>query len=354
VSDLVPIYGLGVAIAWASFVLGYYERTYRPRIEKGRDSLQRLGQQKLKKLTAHIETQTTQGVRVDSRTVESSLVDIRSLLTPQSVLSRYVLGLLSVLLLSAIASIGASYRPDLQVWMSPQGPITLLVIALVLLGVVFIVGFLFLRKVLWFENQVSKAETASHAEAKALVESEDAQYLRKLRRLAEDFHGLTVWVSVEQEDVRIVKMLDSVPYHSRASEAEVAIPYEQIHLYKHYISTANQLVRAWFDEHLTRLDFFVQNPGLLDRKNLVDLVKGFKRLVFEYYENVVEESIDFVNKSGVADKDAKVKFNNFRDRYNQFAERLRIFLKDLRDAGYDIGSGWEVRSISKELEIVSK
>ena len=180
---------------------------------------------------------------------------------------------------------------------------------------------------------------------------EALDYIKKLKRFAEDFHDLALKSVPQHEDMRIHRIMDCVPYHAKAAEAGVAVPVDEIHLHKRLVQNSLDLVDGWFDDYSKRLDLFAQNPGLLDTKNLVDILRGFKRLVFEYYTRVVDESIDFTNKASVAHKEARLIFNAFKDRYNQFAEKLRTFLKDLKEGGYDAGDGWAVASVSKELEI---
>jgi len=351
VSDPLPFYGfLSAAVVWVVFILRYY-RTYESRIEKSLGLLQQSGEQKLRRLMNYIEGQVKRGNAVDPKRLDSHFSDVRSLLDPQSVLSPYVPRIVFSMVIAAIASIGASFLPDFQVWMTDQGPVTLTHVAAILLVFVFIVSSWFLVKIRWFVNEISKAEKPDQPQA--IVETRETQHLRRLRRLGEDFHDLTMGTRPQAEDFRILRILDFVPRHSREDVRGAAIGHQDVHLYKRCIHNAHDLLSGWFDEHQRRVDFFLQSPVLLDRKNLADLVNGFRRLVFEYHGRVVDESIDFVNEAGVEEKDARIKFNEFKDRYNQFAERLRSFLKDLKDDGYDIGTGWEVRSVSKELQVKS-
>jgi len=299
----------------------------------------------------YIEGQVKRGDAVDRNRLNSHFSDVRSLLDPQSVLSPYEPRIVFSMVIAAIASIGASFFPDLQVWMTDWGPVTLTHVAAMLLAFVFIVSSWFLVKIRWFVNEISKAERPDHPEA--IVETKETQHLRRLRRLGEDFHDLTMGTRPQAEDLRILRILDFIPHHSRDDLRGAAIGPQDVHLHKRCIHNAHDLLSGWFDEHRRRVDFFLESAVLLDRKNLADLVNGFRRLAFEYHERVVGESIDLANETGVEEKDARIKFNEFKDRYNQFAERLRSFLKDLKDDGYEIGAGWEVRSVSKELQVKS-
>lgn len=173
--------------------------------------------------------------------------------------------------------------------------------------------------------------------------------LNKLSRFAQDFHELALKVDSQDKDTRIVRVIDSIPYHDRA---ESKIPSEQIHIIKRSVGNAQTLVNAWFDEYEEKLDFFINNPTFLV-KNFGALIKGFRRLLFEYHGKVVKESIDFMNEAGKIEKNGFEKFNKFKVKYNDLTNRFRSFLKDVEDAGYGkhTETGWDVDGIFEELEV---
>lgn len=74
--------------------------------------------------------------------------------------------------------------------------------------------------------------------------------------------------------------------------------------------------------------------------------------MYEYHKKVAEESISFMEKAGVINEEGIEKFNRFKNKYNNLANRFGSFLKDVKEDGYDIGGeGWEVDGIFKELKV---
>jgi len=172
--------------------------------------------------------------------------------------------------------------------------------------------------------------------------------LGKLSRIVKDFHELALKVKAQDKDTRIARVIDAVPYGTRTI---ADIPSEQIHVYKRGIDNAQELVDAWFDEYKEGLEFFLQNPKF-QLKNFGALIMGFRRLMYDYHEKVVKESMNFIEKAGVINEEGIEKFNRFKTKYNDLANRLSSFLKDVKEAGYDIGGeGWEVDGIFKELKV---
>ncbi len=172
--------------------------------------------------------------------------------------------------------------------------------------------------------------------------------LSKLNRIVQDFHELALEVREQDKDTRFVQVIDSVPSHVRT---EAKIPIAQIDVWKTSIRNAQSLVDAWYNEYKDRLDFFVQNPKF-QVKNFESLIKGFRRLRFDYHEKVVEESISFMEKAGSMNEEGIEKFNKFKVKYNDLANRFESFLKDVKEAGYDAGGeGWKVDGIFKELKV---
>lgn len=357
-TDPVPILGLAAAIAWVSLItVEFYERIYRGRIEGNHETLRRLGKDQREQLAKEIA-----GGALDPRQLQGRLRHIAEVENAQDILTRGRNKLFYVLVALVLVTMLASYDPTLMILeipipnISPTGtetyhlPLTLLGIDYILLAYVFLAGYSFLSRMFSFDRQILSISRVATTTG-LFVKVANTGYLTKLRRLADDFHDLALKSVPQHEDTRIHRIVELVPYHAKAAEAGVAVPEEQIHLTKRLVRNSLDLVDAWFDDYSKRLDFFAQNPGLLDATSLVDIVQDFKRLVFEYCTRVVDASIDFTNKAGVAHKEAKLIFNAFKDRYNQFAEKLRTFLKDLKEGGYDTGTGWAVASLSKELEI---
>lgn len=354
--DSVPILGLAAAIAWISLVtVEFYERHYRARIEANHENLRRLGKDRREELARQIAGENA----LDREELESRLNYITKVENAEDILTRDRSRVFYLLVALVFVTMGASYAPSFEIlemsmpvtWPTEtvvyKSPLTLIAVDYASLVIVFLAGYLFLRRMFWFDRQILRISRATPVKVEV---SHLTNHLAKLQRLADDFHDLVLKSLPQNEDTRIHRVLDYVSSHAKTAGAGVTVPEEQIHLSKRLVQNSLGLVDGWFDDYSKRLNFFAQNPGLLDNRSLVDIVQDFKRLVYEYYTRVVDESIEFTNRAGVADKEAKLIFNAFKDRYNQFAEKLRTFLKDLKEVGYDTGTGWAVASISKELE----
>ena len=171
--------------------------------------------------------------------------------------------------------------------------------------------------------------------------------LSKLNRIVQDFHELALKADIQDKDTRIVQVTDSIPSHVRT---EAKIPVEQIDVWKRSIRNAQELVEGWYDEYKENLGFFLNNPKFQE-ENFETIIRGFRRLMYGYNKEVVEESILFMEKADAMNEEGVKRFNKFKEKYNDLVNRLSSFLKDVKEAGYDAGGeGWEVEGIFKELK----
>jgi flagellar basal body-associated protein FliL len=90
---------------------------------------------------------------------DSFIRDVNSLKDAEQVLMKQRKIPLMILGLSSVFSIAASYAPT---WMA--GGVPLMAIAYLLLGGVFVSGFWFLSKMLWFDEQIPKAREILQAQ----------------------------------------------------------------------------------------------------------------------------------------------------------------------------------------------
>lgn len=155
--DTAPILGLAAAVAWVSLVtVEFYERIYRDRIEKNSGDLRALGDAQLNEMIEKLR---------EGKHVTVTLDDINSLKNAEETLMQRRKITVGILFLSSIFSIAASWSPvgTAEIPVSspggiPQEPIVLsipvMVIAYILLLAVFVSGFWFLWKMLWFDEQI--------------------------------------------------------------------------------------------------------------------------------------------------------------------------------------------------------
>jgi len=168
-SDPVPMLGLAAAIAWVSLVtVEFYERIYRERIERNRESLMALSEDEIKKLASDLEAQIRRNRPLDSKIVDRRQGKILRLRKAQEDLIGQRQITFFLLFLLSITSIGASYAPSWEVAkIGPdQWPLTLIAIDYPLLAIVFLSGFWFLFRMFWFDKQIlslSRAEQGSSA-----------------------------------------------------------------------------------------------------------------------------------------------------------------------------------------------
>lgn len=149
-----PIVLLGVDVAFAFYVLKYYQGSYRRHIEKNRTTLQKVGMLKLDKLLQDTRDQVLSGTYVDAKPLQRGLDAVVALVNSQANIRKYQSGVLFFLLITAVVSIWASYAPTLVLWQTSIGPVTLLVVALFFSTVVFATGYLLLRRVQWFHDTI--------------------------------------------------------------------------------------------------------------------------------------------------------------------------------------------------------
>ena len=152
--DSAPILALGAAVAWVSLVtVEFYERIYRERIEEYAPQLQALGEAQFNKIV--------EVLRKGRLVADSSFNYVNSLKNAEQILMERRKITLMILGGSVVFSLAASYAPTLEVLGAP-----LMAIAYVLLGGVFVSGFSFLSKMIWFDEQIRKAKEILKAEGK--------------------------------------------------------------------------------------------------------------------------------------------------------------------------------------------
>ncbi len=161
-SDPVPIYGLVAAIAWVSLVtVEFYERIYRERIERNRETLSTYGDEQLKGLIDDIVAHTKEGA-TGPTLIKSRIDRILSLKNAQQILADYRNKTFTLLIFTSISCIFAS--ATVGTWTIPAEP-GLERTAYVFLGiyvgawplliaVVFVTGYLFVRKMFEFDSQI--------------------------------------------------------------------------------------------------------------------------------------------------------------------------------------------------------
>jgi len=171
-------------------------------------------------------------------------------------------------------------------------------------------------------------------------------YLRRLKALADDFHDLALRADSQDKDIRMVTIAE-VSFPPNAPE--LAARDKEIRLQRESIRSSYELINAWFDEFSERLKQFIENPKILQKQDLADLILGFKRLVYEHYVKVIIATIHFVNKFGGATESAIRKFREVKSRQLLFVDKTNAFTRDLRSAGYQIGEGFELEYIKDEL-----
>lgn len=153
--DPVPILALGAAVAWVSLVtVEFYERIYRERIEKYAPELRALGDARFNKIVGYL--------REGETGLDSFISDVNSLKNAEKELMDARKIPLVFLLLSSLSSIVSSYSPTFDIFGIP-----LMLITYLLLFGVFVTGFWFLWKMLWFDEQIPKARDILQAEKKA-------------------------------------------------------------------------------------------------------------------------------------------------------------------------------------------
>jgi hypothetical protein len=166
--DAAPIILLAAAVAWVSLVtMEFYEKIYRPKIERNLDKLKTLGESQLKALMQEFESKLRSG-QSDMSALEKKAAPVASLLNADEELVRDRQRIFILLFVSSIVSIASSYAPDFEI-LAPT--ITLTTLAYVVSGLVFLWGFWILKKIFWFDRQflaISKAERESPAAAVAI------------------------------------------------------------------------------------------------------------------------------------------------------------------------------------------
>jgi hypothetical protein len=392
-SDTAYFAGIAAAIAWVVLVsVEFYERIYRKKIEDYRVDLENLGEDALKRLAEDLTIKARKGQPVDGQTIASRHEEVRSLMRGEKVLMSYRKGVFGVLIVTMILVIVAVLYPTT----SP--------LAYGALGATFIAGYIFLTKMLWFDEQIydvlrqtresgpilywffgTDEKTVVDWRKNIVYAADDAiqdavnqervrlvpvvgktkeefmlehhlaeplpattvktqEHLRRLKRLVDDFHDLTFKAETQEKDIRIVRMTDF------SARLGVTPSDEEMRLHRESIRIADDFAEAWFDGLVTRLELFIQNPKILNEDSLVELVHEFKRLVFQHYDTVIERSISFVNKFAEPSEMREEKFEEFKTRHNGFAERMRSFEKELTEAGYKLGTGYDIRNISKKMK----
>jgi len=174
---------------------------------------------------------------------------------------------------------------------------------------------------------------------------EAIELLRRLNRLVQEFYSLNVEAVAQSRDIRMTTIIEFVSYQGSK------LPSDHVHLYKDGVRAANDAFRGWFNEYSERLKFFMDRSKFLEMKTMESLTNGFRRLLFEHYEKIIDASIDFMNKAGFADREeATIKFEEFKTNYNSFIDRFKTYCEDLKEYGLKM-DGWEPRTIAKDIDV---
>ena len=170
--------------------------------------------------------------------------------------------------------------------------------------------------------------------------------LKRLNRLAQEFNTLNMEPRNQDRDIKMPRIVDLVSYQGSKLPSS-----DHVRLYKDKIRVTNDTLEGWFDEYNERLKLFLDYSKFLEMKTIESLTKSFRRLLFHHYEKIVDESIEFINKAGVVDKEeATTKFEEFKTNYNNFIDRFKIYCEDLKELGLKVGD-WEPRTIAKDIDV---
>ena len=156
-SESTPLVGLAVAVAWISLItVEFYEKIYRKRIEDHSEILKEMGQEKRNKLAADYAAQIVKGRVPKEAEVQSIQNDVDSLVDAEKVLTRMRERTFIILLVGSAICLVSSYAPS---YAPAGGMLTLLDISYAALFILFLMGFLFLRKMFWFDKQIRITKT---------------------------------------------------------------------------------------------------------------------------------------------------------------------------------------------------
>lgn len=176
---------------------------------------------------------------------------------------------------------------------------------------------------------------------------EAREHLKRLSRILDDFEDVAFRSERQEKDIRMITLIQSP---TRTGPYGLSIDGQLIGSRREMIRVADDLIEAWFDEFRIRVELLDRNPRLLGKDELSDLVHGFKRLIFQHYDTVIERSISFITEFCQEEKRPVEKFEEFKFRYNGFVEKLKSFERDLSGVGYRIDSGFDLRIVSKQLK----
>lgn len=168
-TDPAPLVGFATAMAWVSLVtVEFYERIYRDRIEKNETKLKQYSEAKRKELIREIEKDLA-----DSEGIPGFLDRINKVSNAKDSLRFYRAATFLFLFVSLIASFVASIFPGFEFFRMyapdprqvPSGsplekgvPVTSTAVAYLLLFFVFLLGFLFLKEMFWFDKLIDSEE----------------------------------------------------------------------------------------------------------------------------------------------------------------------------------------------------
>jgi predicted RNA-binding Zn-ribbon protein involved in translation (DUF1610 family) len=174
VADPVPILALGAAVAWVSLVtVEFYERIYRDRIKENSALLRSLADSQLETAINDLRKGKDVAINVE---------DIKSLRNAEQILMKRRKITLFLLFASSVFSIASSWSPSFEFTIPVTGSggvaqepmkfsVPTMAIGYVLMLAVFIAGFWFLWKMLWFDEQILKISGTAGTYGRPLCKS---------------------------------------------------------------------------------------------------------------------------------------------------------------------------------------
>lgn len=153
--ESVPIFSLLAADVAVVALVWKHEAGRFHRIEENRTTLQTVGMNQLTRVLQETRDEIQMKATLANTTkLQNGLREVVALVNSQRKIRNYHRRMLLVLCLAALASIGASIAPNFVMWQTSSGSITLIMVALVLSGVVFVSCYWFHERVQWFYEKV--------------------------------------------------------------------------------------------------------------------------------------------------------------------------------------------------------
>jgi len=154
--ESVSIFSLLAADIAVVSLVWKHEAARFERIEGNRTTLQTIGMNQLTRVLQETRDEIQMNATLaDTTKLQNGLHEVVALVNSQRKIRNYHPRMLLVLCLAAFASIGASIAPYFVVWQTPSGPVTLIMIALILSGVVFVSCYWFHERVQWFDERLA-------------------------------------------------------------------------------------------------------------------------------------------------------------------------------------------------------